>query len=69
MRLACETVVPGLECLFVATGETAEEVHTAMMAHGAQSHSNLMDGMSEEEKQAMSADMSGLIYELIAEGN
>jgi len=39
------------------------------MAHGAQSHSNLMDGMSEEEKQAMSADMSGLIYELIAEGN
>ncbi len=69
MRLACESVVPGLECTYVATGETAEEVHTAMMSHGAQRHSNLMDGMSEEERQTMGADMSGLIYELIAENN
>ncbi len=69
MRLACESVVPGLECTFVATGETAEDVHAAMMAHGSQSHSNLMDGMSQEEMQTMSADMSGRIYGLISEHN
>ena len=34
MQLACEAVVPGLGCDFVANGETAESVYESMTNHG-----------------------------------
>lgn len=69
MQLACDDVVPDLGCDYVASGETAEAVHSAMMAHGAQAHSNLMDGMTEAEMQTAGAEMSAHIHELIASTN
>jgi hypothetical protein len=69
MKLACDTVVPGLGCDFVAEGSTADDVHAAMMAHGGQLHSNLMDGMSPEEMQRKGQEMDAHIRQLIAANN
>lgn len=65
MQLKCEEVVPGLGCEFVANGDTADEVHAAMMAHGGENHSNLMDGMSPEEMQKAGQEMDAHIRQLV----
>jgi len=46
MKLECNAVVPDLGCDYVASGDTVDAVHDAMMAHGGQVHSDLMDGMN-----------------------
>ena len=67
MKLACEEVVPNLGCDYVATGETADEVQAAMMAHGGENHSDLMDGMSPEEMQKAGQEMGAHIRQLLTE--
>lgn len=69
MKLACDAVVPGLGCDYVAKGDTADAVHAAMMAHGGEVHSNLMDGLSPAEMQTKAEEMDGHIRSLIAANN
>ena len=69
MKLACDAVVPGLGCDFVADGESADHVHTAMMTHGGEKHSDLMAGKSPEEMMQAKDEMDGHIRQLIAAHN
>jgi hypothetical protein len=69
MKLACNAVVPGLGCDFLAEGETADAVHAAMMAHGGHEHANLMEGMPPEEQQRKAREMDAHIRQLIAANN
>lgn len=65
MELKCDDVVPGLGCDFVATGANAQVVKDTMMAHGAEVHSDLMDGKTPEEAEVASAEMARHIEQLI----
>jgi len=47
MQFACKNL--GLDCDFVATGETKEEVLQMAMAHGNSVHGDLMKDMTEEQ--------------------
>ena len=67
MKLACEEVVPNLGCDYVATGDTADEVHAAMMAHGGSTHANLMDGKSPEEMEQAGKEMDAHIRQLLTD--
>ncbi len=69
MKLPCDAVVPGLDCDFVAEGESADAVHGAMMAHGGETHSDLMAGKSPEEMMKAKDEMDGHIRQLIAAHN
>jgi len=69
MQLNCEAVVPGLNCDHVATGDSVDAVHDAMMAHGGEVHSNLMEGMSESEMAQAAKEMSEHIRALVLERN
>ncbi len=69
MKLECNAVVPGLGCDYVASGDTVDAVHDAMMAHGGQVHSDLMDGMSEAEMAQAGKEMSEHIKALILANN
>lgn len=66
MNLACEEVVPSLGCDYVASGDTADDVHGAMMTHGGENHSNLMDGKTPEEMQQAGKEMDAHIRSLLA---
>lgn len=66
MELACNDVVPGLGCDYVAKAETAEMVHGAMMAHGGATHASLMDGMTTDEMQKAKEEMDTHISSLLA---
>lgn len=48
LKFACKDV--GLDCQFVATGETADEVREKAFAHAGVVHADLMSSMSEEQK-------------------
>lgn len=65
MNLACDAVVPGLGCDFVAEGDTVDAVHGAMMAHGGEAHSDLMAGKSPEEMMQAKEEMDAHIRQLI----
>lgn len=66
MELACEEVVPNLGCDYVATSDTADEVHAAMIAHGGANHANLMEGKSPEEMQQAGQEMDAHIRQLLS---
>ena len=51
MKLACEG------CDTVLNEETADALYAAMMAHGAEAHSNLFEGKSPDELQQMRQHM------------
>ena len=51
MKLACRDV--GVDCDFVATGNTAEEVKKKGMDHAMMVHKDKMDSMNEDEKKKM----------------
>ena len=63
MKLACE----GCDC--VIEGETADALHAAMIAHGAEAHSNLFDGKSPDEIREMRKNMDAHVRRMIAEQN
>lgn len=69
MKLACDAVVPGLGCDFVATGESSDHVYDAMTIHGGEVHSNLMDGKTPQEMVQMKGEMDVHIRQLIATHN
>lgn len=65
MQLACNDVVRGLGCDYVAQGDDASEVHAAMMAHGDQVHSALMEGMKPDEMTVAKDKMDARILDLL----
>lgn len=69
MQLACDSVVPGLGCEFVATGSSADATHAAMTAHGGDAHANLMEGKTEGEMIQMKTEMDAHIRHLIEQHN
>lgn len=69
MQLACDSVVPGLDCEYVATGHSADATHAAMMAHGGDAHANLMEGKTDTEMMQMKDKMDADIRRLIDEHN
>lgn len=68
MQLACNDVVPGLGCDFVAQGDSASEVHAVMMAHGDLVHSALMEGMTAEDIGRAKEEMDAHIFGLLSAG-
>jgi hypothetical protein len=62
MKLACEGRDP-------VVGETADEPHAAMMAHGAEVHSNLLDGKSPDEVQQIRQMMDADVRQMIGNQN
>lgn len=69
MQLACDSVVPGLGCEYVATGNTTDATHSAMTAHGGDAHANLMEGKTDTEMEQMKVEMDAHIHQLIDEHN
>jgi hypothetical protein len=69
MQLACDSVVPGLGCEYVATGHSADATHAAMMAHGGDAHANLMEGKTDTEMMQMKEKMDADIRRLIDHHN
>jgi predicted small metal-binding protein len=67
MQLACSDVIPGITCDFVAQGDDAAEVHAVMMAHSAEAHSSLVDGLAGDEAGRASAEMDAHILELLSD--
>ena len=65
MKLACEEVVLNLGCDFVATGTTVDDVHAAMMSHGGEQHSSLMDGKTPDEMHKAGQEMAAHIRQLL----
>ena len=63
MKLACEG------CDWTTKGETADELLAAMMAHGEDAHSNLFDGKSADEIQAMKTMMDAHVRQMITDQN
>jgi predicted small metal-binding protein len=51
LRFACRDV--GVDCDFVATGDTAEDVKNKAFAHAGVVHADLMNGMNDEQKAQM----------------
>lgn len=58
-EFACKNL--GIDCDFVVSGETKEEVLQKAMAHGGTVHADLMDGMSEEESEAFAQKLEASI--------
>jgi len=67
MQLLCSDVVPGLGCDYVAHGDDAAEVHAAMVAHGAEVHSALMEGKTSEEMARAKEEMDDYILGLLSQ--
>lgn len=65
MELACESVVPGLSCEYIARGDDVVAVQSEMMAHGGGAHSHLIDGGSPEEISRMKEEMEAHIFDLL----
>ena len=63
MKLVCEG------CDWVTERETADELHDAMMAHGEEAHSNLFEGKTPEELDAMKKMMTAHVRQMIAAQN
>ena len=63
MKLACEG------CDAILNEETAGALYAAMMAHGAEAHSNLFEGKSPDELQQMRQHMDTHVRQMIADQN
>jgi len=50
-----------MECNFVATGETAEDVKKNMYEHAGQVHPDKLEKMTDEEKQQIDKKMDELL--------
>lgn len=65
MELKCDDVVSGLGCDYVASGNSVDEVHAAMMAHGGATHAELMEGKSPQEMMQAKTEMDAHIRQLL----
>lgn len=51
----------GMNCTFVATGQTAQEVKDRMWAHASESHQDILSAMSEQDRADAMARMEALL--------
>ncbi len=58
-QFACKTL--GLECDFVVTGNTKEEVMVQAMEHGSTVHADLMVGMTKEQSAEFAEKLEAAI--------
>lgn len=65
MKLRCDDVVSGLGCTYVAHGEDPGEVKEAMMAHGSDVHSNLLEGLPADILAQRKLEMEERIGQLV----
>lgn len=65
MELACESVVPGLSCEYIAKGDTIVAVQSEMMRHTDEAHSYHLDGSSPQEVARMKEEMEAHIFDLL----
>jgi predicted small metal-binding protein len=61
--LACKDVA-GIQCNFVAKGNTDKEVKDRLMGHGMTAHAEMMNNMSREQKDAMMEKMQSAIKDV-----
>jgi predicted small metal-binding protein len=66
MELKCDDVVSGLGCDYVASGNSVDEVHGAMMTHGGAAHADLMAGKSPDEMMQAKTEMDAHIRALLS---
>jgi predicted small metal-binding protein len=59
--LKCSDLDSSSDCHFEASGETNEEVIGKLFQHASEAHKDKLAGMSEEDKQAMTTKMNGLL--------
>lgn len=59
LKFACKDV--GVECDFVATGETTEEVKEKAFAHAGVVHADLLKAMTEEQLADLTRTVETLI--------
>lgn len=53
----------GMECAFAVTAESREAVKKHAEMHGMDTHPDMMNSMSEEDKTALNAKIDSLIQE------
>jgi predicted small metal-binding protein len=66
MQLACSDAIPGIACDFVAQGDDAAEVHAVMMAHRAEIHSALVEGLSAAEASRLNDEADAHVLDLLS---
>ena len=59
MQFACTDL--GIQCDFVATGATKEEVMKKAMEHGGSAHADLMMGMTQEQSAQFGKQLEAAI--------
>ncbi len=59
MKFACKDV--GLDCNFVATGKTTEEVKEKVMAHASVVHAEMMKNMTKEQLEQLDKSVNASI--------
>ncbi len=59
MKFACKDV--GVNCDFVVTGTTAQEVKDKAMAHASVAHADLMKNMTKEQLEQMTKSVEASI--------
>ena len=60
MKVACKDV-SGINCSFVASGESAEEAKKALFDHAAQHHAQVMASIGEKGKEQLSKKADSLL--------
>ena len=63
MKLACEG------CDWSTERDTSDELYDAMMAHGKEAHSNMFEGKSADELEAMKKMMDAHVRQMIVDQN
>lgn len=66
MELACDDVIKGFGCQFVASAEDSTALHAEMMGHGGEAHSDMLDGLAPADLAARKEEMETHIHNLIA---
>ena len=64
MKFECKDM--GMDCDFVATAETREEVMQMAVAHASDVHAEMMKSLSPEQMAAMPEQLAGIIKEIAA---
>ncbi len=57
--LACKDL--GVKCSFEARSESKEHVKTALLDHAQKYHKDILDGMSDKQKEDMMSQMDKLL--------
>ncbi|MCZ6647031.1 MAG: DUF1059 domain-containing protein [SAR324 cluster bacterium] len=51
----------GMDCDFVASGESAQDVKDKMYSHASETHAEVLKSMSDQDKENINAKMDSLL--------